>query len=70
MKRSKRFKRGELLQNQCTGAIYIYVKSAGNRKVYLVELDEYGQPIELITLDAKYIGPLKLIPETFKQITL
>lgn len=69
MAKRNRFKRGQLLQDPKDNSIYIFVKRKSN-KLHLVKLDEYGNPIELALLDSNNLGPVKIIPETFKSIEI
>lgn len=69
MAKKSRFKRGQLLQNLEDNIIYIFIKHKSN-KLHLVKLDEYGNPIELVLLDSNCVGPVKIIPETFKSIEI
>lgn len=69
MAKRNRFKRGQLLQDPKDNSIYIFVKRKSN-KLHLVKLDEYGNPIDLVLLDSNCVGPVKIIPETFKSIEI
>lgn len=70
MAKKKRFKRGELLQDQFSAKIYIYVKRAKANEAHVVELNEHGDPINFVVVKTKDLGPVKLIPETFKSISI
>lgn len=69
MAKRKGFKRGQLVQQSGEGAIYIFVKRIG-KKCHVVELDEFGNPIQLTILAAEQLGPIKKIPENFKSIQI
>lgn len=70
MAKKKRFKRGELLQDQYSAKIYIYVKRAKVNEAHVVELNEHGDPTNFIVINTKNLGPVKSIPETFKSISI
>ena len=70
MIKKKRFRRGNVLQDQCTGKIYIYVKRIDNKKAHLIQLDQYGDPIGMVIQETKNLGPVLLVPETFKSIEI
>lgn len=70
MTKKKKFRRGELLQDSSSGKIYIYVKRARANEAHVVELDQNGDPIDFIVIKTNELGPVKLIPETFKGINI
>lgn len=70
MTKKKKFKRGQLLQDQQTHKIYIYVKSFGNNKAYLLELDQHGDPVKLVIESTTYLGLVVSVPKNFKSIEI
>jgi transcription antitermination factor NusG len=69
MKKRKSFKRGQLVQSIIDSKIYIFVKK--DRKYsHLVELDEYGDPIQLTKIETEHLDRLQTIPATFKSIEI
>lgn len=70
MTKKKKFKRGQLLQDQQTNTIYIYVKSFGSNKAYLLELDQHGDPVKLVIENTKYLGLVVSVPTNFKSIEI
>lgn len=70
MAKKKRFRRGELLQDHCSGKIYIYIKLAKTNEAHVVELNDHGDPINIVVAKTKDLGPVKMIPETFKSISI
>jgi hypothetical protein len=69
MKKRKSFKRGQLVQSVTDSKIYIFVKRQGKHS-HLVELDSYGNPVQVTLIETKELSTLKTIPETFKSIEL
>jgi len=69
MAKRKGFKRGQLVQQSGEGVIYIFIKRIG-KKCHLVELDEFGNPIQLTILPAEHLGPIKTIPKNFISIQI
>lgn len=69
MGKKNSFKRGQLVQDIESETIYIFVKRIRN-KVHLVELNSFGEPIELVLSEMKRLGTVKTIPETFKSISI
>lgn len=70
MAKIKKFKRGQLIQNLENGTIYIFLKRFKTDRAHLIELDNNGDPVELVLLETKYLDKLKTIPETFTGIEI
>lgn len=68
MAKTKRFKRGQLVQDD-SNVIYIYVKR--NRLTSsVIKLDETGAPVEVCEVESKTLGNLKQIPQGFISIQI
>lgn len=69
MAKRNKFNRGQLVQDIENSIIYIFIKRKRD-KVHLMELDSYGEPVQLVVTEIKRLGPIKTIPETFKSISI